>query len=83
MDVTYDYDRRLTTTRSRDAGLARDVFRLLVTVLLPPLGVFLKVRFTAHLMISVLLTLFGYVPGLIHALWVLAKRPEDLWPNRR
>ena len=61
----------------------RTVVRLVLTVLFPPLGVFLKVRFTAHLMISVLLTLFGYVPGLVHAFWVLARRPEDLWPRTR
>lgn len=82
MDVTYDHDRHLAR-RTPDTTLARDVFRLLVTVLFPPLGVFLKMRFTAHLLISVLLTLFGYVPGLVHALWVLAKRPEELWPHTR
>ncbi|MCA9549464.1 MAG: YqaE/Pmp3 family membrane protein [Myxococcales bacterium] len=70
-------------TVHREANLGRDIVRLVATVLFPPLGVFLKMRFTAHLMISVLLTLFGYIPGLIHALWVLAKRPDDLWPNRR
>lgn len=80
MDVTYD--RSLTRT-SRDAQLARDIFRLVLTVIFPPLGVFLKVRFTAHLLVSVLLTLFGYVPGLVHALWVLTKRPEELWPYAR
>lgn len=77
------YATSFALTVHREANLGRDIVRLVATVLFPPLGVFLKMRFTAHLMISVLLTLFGYIPGLIHALWVLAKRPDDLWPNRR
>lgn len=73
----------MTPYRSDRDHLGRDIVRVVLTVLFPPLGVFLKVRFTAHLMISVLLTLFGYVPGLVHAIWVLAKRREDLWPWTR
>jgi uncharacterized membrane protein YqaE (UPF0057 family) len=75
------YEASSALTIHREANLGRDLVRLVATVLFPPLGVFLKVRFTAHLMISVLLTLGGYFPGLIHALWVLTRRPEGLWPH--
>ena len=78
----YATSQTLTVSADPHATLARDLFRVVLSVIFPPLGVFLKVRFSAHLAISVLLTVFGYVPGLVHAIWVLAKRPEELWPHR-
>lgn len=76
------YPRTLTVSSASQGTLARDVFRIVMSVLFPPLGVFLKVRFTAHFFISLLLTLMAYVPGLVHAIWVLSRRPEELWPYR-
>lgn len=53
---------------------ARDLVILLVTVLLPPLGVALKVGFGVHFWVNLILTLFGfYFPGLVHGLWVVLK----------
>ncbi|MGF1459541.1 MAG: YqaE/Pmp3 family membrane protein [Leptolyngbyaceae cyanobacterium] len=51
-----------------------DILRLIAAVLLPPLGVFLQVGLTAQFWINVLLTLLGYVPGIIHAVWIILKR---------
>ena len=51
-----------------------DLLRLLLSVLLPPLGVFLQEGIGAQFWINVLLTLFGYVPGLVHAVWIIARR---------
>jgi uncharacterized membrane protein YqaE (UPF0057 family) len=50
-----------------------DVLRIVFAVLLPPLGVFLQVGIGKHFWISILLTILGYVPGIIHAMWVIAK----------
>ncbi|HZA44137.1 MAG TPA: YqaE/Pmp3 family membrane protein [Rubrobacter sp.] len=50
-----------------------DVLRIVFAVLLPPLGVFLQVGIGKHFWISILLTILGYVPGIIHAVWVIAK----------
>jgi hypothetical protein len=36
-------------------------------VIIPPLGVFLQVGFGLHFWLNILLTLLGYIPGLIHA----------------
>lgn len=59
----------------------RQIVRSLCAVLFPPLGVFLRVRFTLHFWLSIALTLLGYIPGLVHAVWVLARRTEDLYPH--
>ncbi|WP_353859994.1 YqaE/Pmp3 family membrane protein [Azospirillum formosense] len=50
-----------------------DIIRIILALLLPPVGVFLQVGFGAQFWINVLLTLFGYIPGMIHALYVIVK----------
>jgi uncharacterized membrane protein YqaE (UPF0057 family) len=50
-----------------------DVLRIIIAILLPPLGVFLQVGIGKHFWIKVLLTVLGYIPGIIHAVWVIAK----------
>ena len=50
-----------------------DVLRIVLAILLPPLGVYLQVGFRGQFWLNVLLTLLGYVPGIIHAVWVIAK----------
>ncbi|AFY44701.1 YqaE/Pmp3 family membrane protein [Nostoc sp. PCC 7107] len=54
------------------------LFRFLLALVLPPLGVFLTVGVGPTLVINILLTLLGWLPGSIHALWVVAKREEAL-----
>jgi len=51
-----------------------DIIRILAAIFLPPLGVFLQVGIGKDFWINVLLTLLGYFPGIIHAVWVIAKR---------
>ncbi|MBE9158052.1 YqaE/Pmp3 family membrane protein [Nodosilinea sp. LEGE 06152] len=51
-----------------------DFFRILVAILLPPLGVFLQEGIGAQFWLNILLTLLGYIPGIIHAVWVIVKR---------
>ena len=50
-----------------------DILRIVLAIILPPLGVFLQVGLTKHFWINVLLTILGYVPGIVHAVWVIAK----------
>ena len=50
-----------------------DLIRIILAVILPPLGVFLQVDFGKHFWINVLLTILGYIPGIVHAIWVIAK----------
>lgn len=51
-----------------------DILRIILSILLPPLGVFLQVGIGAQFWINILLTLLGYIPGIIHAVWIIAKR---------
>ncbi|MGK0266454.1 MAG: uncharacterized membrane protein YqaE (UPF0057 family) [Maricaulis sp.] len=51
-----------------------DVIRILLSILLPPLGVFLQVGIGVQFWINIVLTLLGYVPGVIHAVWIIARR---------
>jgi len=50
-----------------------DLIRILLAILLPPLGVFLQVGIGKHFWINIVLTLLGYIPGIVHAVWVIAK----------
>ncbi|WP_307154152.1 YqaE/Pmp3 family membrane protein [Rhodopseudomonas julia] len=48
--------------------------RILLAIILPPLGVFLQVGLGLQFWLNILLTLFGYVPGIIHAVWIILRR---------
>ena len=50
-----------------------DIVRIIIAILLPPLGVFMQVGLGKHFWINIVLTIFGYIPGIIHAVWVIAK----------
>jgi uncharacterized membrane protein YqaE (UPF0057 family) len=51
-----------------------DVVRILLAILLPPLGVFLQVGLGLQFWLNILLTLLGYIPGIVHAVWIIARR---------
>jgi len=51
-----------------------DIFRIVLAVILPPLGVFLQEGLGKHFWINVLLTLLGYIPGIVHAVYTIARR---------
>ena len=51
-----------------------DFIRILLSILVPPLGVFLQVGIGPQFWLNILLTLLGYIPGVVHAVWIIAKR---------
>ncbi len=51
-----------------------DLVKIIIAILLPPLGVFLEVGFSGAFWLNILLTLLGYIPGIVHAVWIIAKR---------
>ena len=53
------------------------IIQILASILVPPLGVFLVTGISTALIINILLTLLGWVPGVIHALWILSKQSEQ------
>jgi uncharacterized membrane protein YqaE (UPF0057 family) len=68
----------VTTTddSGRDAGPEgrRDFWRVLVAGFIPPLGVFLQVGLGFAFWVNIVFTLFFYIPGILHALWVITHR---------
>lgn len=50
-----------------------DIFKIILAILLPPVGVFLEVGLKGHFWLNILLTLLGYIPGIIHALYVILR----------
>jgi uncharacterized membrane protein YqaE (UPF0057 family) len=51
-----------------------DLIRIIFAILFPPLGVFLQVGIGLHFWINILLTILGYIPGIVHAVWIIATR---------
>jgi uncharacterized membrane protein YqaE (UPF0057 family) len=51
-----------------------DVIRIVLAILLPPVGVFLQVGLGFHFWLSILLTLLGFIPGIVHALYIILSR---------
>ena len=51
-----------------------DIIRIIIAIFIPPLGVFLQEGLGKQFWINLILTLLGYIPGIIHALWIIIKR---------
>lgn len=51
-----------------------DIIRIILSLIIPPVGVFLQVGLGMHFWLNILLTLLGYVPGLIHAIYIILSR---------
>jgi uncharacterized membrane protein YqaE (UPF0057 family) len=56
------------------AAEGNDVLKVLLAILIPPLGVFLEVGLGLHFWLNIVLTLFGYIPGIIHAIFIILRR---------
>ncbi|CAG35768.1 conserved hypothetical protein [Desulfotalea psychrophila LSv54] len=57
--------------RHRDTSM--ELIKIICAIILPPLGAFLQVGIGKHFWINIILTLCGYIPGIVHAVWVVAK----------
>lgn len=55
-----------------------NILRIVLAILIPPLGVFLTFGLGTTFLINVLLTLLGWLPGSIHAVWAIVKHEEQL-----
>ena len=49
-----------------------NILNLILAIFLPPVGAFLQVGATKHFVINIILTLLGGIPGVIHAVWLVA-----------
>jgi len=50
-----------------------DLIRIILAIFLPPVAAFLTVGIGLHFWLNLILTLFFFVPGMIHALWLVVK----------
>lgn len=73
MKDAFTRENEMPLKRTPDSLLG-DIFRIVLAVLLPPLGVFLEVGLGKHFWINIILTLFGFIPGIIHAVYIIATR---------
>ncbi len=51
-----------------------DLLRILLAILLPPIGVLFQVGLGLQFWINILLTLCGFLPGIIHAVYIIGAR---------
>jgi uncharacterized membrane protein YqaE (UPF0057 family) len=51
-----------------------ELIKIIFAIVLPPVGVFLQVGIGMHFWLNILLTILGYLPGIVHAIWVIAKK---------
>lgn len=51
-----------------------DLIRILFSILLPPVGVFLQEGIGKQFWLNILLTILGYIPGIVHAVYIIAKK---------
>ncbi|MEQ9491611.1 MAG: YqaE/Pmp3 family membrane protein [Alphaproteobacteria bacterium] len=50
-----------------------DIIRIILAIFLPPVAAFLTVGLGLHFWLNLILTLIFFVPGMIHALWLVVK----------
>jgi uncharacterized membrane protein YqaE (UPF0057 family) len=50
-----------------------NLLKLVLAVFFPPLAMLLHVGLTKHFWINILLTLLGFVPGIIHAFIIILR----------
>jgi uncharacterized membrane protein YqaE (UPF0057 family) len=55
--------------------------RYVLGILLPPVGVFLTAGISTPLFVNIFLTLLGWVPGSIHAVWFITKHAAAQEPK--
>lgn len=53
------------------------LIEIIITVLIPPLGVAMRYGISGKFWLNLVLTLIGFVPGLIHGLYVIIGAPKE------
>lgn len=50
--------------------------RYILGLLLPPVGIYLTYGVSTTLLLNIILTVVGWIPGSIHAVWAISKLDE-------
>lgn len=64
----------MSTTNPTLHATGGDVIRILFAILLPPVGVLLQVGLGFQFWLNIVLTLLGFIPGIVHALYIILTR---------
>lgn len=77
----YKIENQVSIAKSRDsdpysAVKNMNIINLALAVILPPVGVYLTYGVGTTLFINIGLTLLGWIPGSIHAVWAIVKQAE-------
>jgi uncharacterized membrane protein YqaE (UPF0057 family) len=64
----------MAVVRPTGDTLNGDLMRAIVSVLFPPIGVYMETGFSRHLLLNFILTAFGFIPGVIHAFYIIRTR---------
>lgn len=51
------------------------LLEILLVIFLPPVAVFMKRGVGLALLLNIVLTIVGWIPGVIHAAWVASSAP--------
>lgn len=54
------------------------ILKIILAIVLPPLSVYLTTGISTALLINIGLTFIAWVPGVIHALWIINKQSEQV-----
>ena len=75
------FSRRSSALESENGASAEGVpsptmqiLQIILAIILPPVGVALKAGVGKDFVINLILTLLFFVPGVIHALWVVLRK---------
>ncbi len=47
------------------------IVKIVLAILLPPVAAFMQVGLSTHFWINIILCLLFYIPGILHALWLV------------
>lgn len=54
-----------------------NLIRIILAIFLPPVAAFLTVGLGLHFWLNLILTLIVFVPGMIHALWLVVRHAQQ------
>lgn len=57
-----------------DDTVRSDALKIILAVILPPLGVLMEVGFTFQFWLNIALTLLGFLPGVVHAVYIIGRK---------
>jgi len=54
----------------------KELLKIVCAIIFPPVAAFLQVGFGKHFWLNIVLTILGIIPGIVHAVWIVAKRKK-------